>query len=215
MQLKLLSILLMILLFAPYALSQTTTTVAGKSNWHNRPVNNARTNQRLAEYAEESESAGPIPRIALYDIGYPHSLEEFKQLDGHAILMVTSLAHTKDAFPLKRVFASIGSDVYELKMIKNVLSQNSENAKVAKVFGQFRSDSLYLLPFYTRLQNGASVSAEFGDGGKPMQIVLFNSPVGESVRFLPNEKPTGKGPETNFLDVFLRREYPAFFETKE
>ena len=152
--------------------------------------------------------------MAIYDIGYPSTVEEFGKLDGNAVLMITALSQTQDRFPLKRVYASVGSETYELKMVKEVLSQNDANSKVAKVFGKYRSDALYLLPFHIRLEVGSSVWADPSNGEKPMQIAAFNTKVSESLKFLPNQKPTGKGPVADFLDMFLRREYPAFFEKK-
>ena len=194
--------------------AQQSRTINEQPRWHSTPVNNQQMNARLAEYADQVAATGPIERVTFYDVGYPQSVEEFSKLDGNGILMVTSLSQTKSVFPFKRMYAKVGSDVYELKLIKDVLSQNAENSKIAKVLGTYRSDALYLFAFFIRLQTGSSVWADPANGGPPIQIAVFSSPVAQSIKFLPNEKPTGKGPDSSFLDLFLKREYPAFFEKK-
>ena len=209
-----LAIVLFVWICAVTGIAQQTSTVIEPSRWHNTPVDNARTNQRLAEYADKNDASGTIPRMSIYDIGYPHSADEFAKLDGHAILMITSLSPTQGIFPLKRVYATVGSETVELKLIKEFLSQGDPSARVSKVFGRYRSDNLYLMPFYIRRTIGASIWADPANGEKAMQVAVFSSPVSEALNFLPNQKPSGKGPGPDFLEVFLRREYPAFFEKK-
>src|SRR5688572_4235260 len=77
-----------------------STTVVGPSTWHATPVDNERMNNRIASAAEQYKEYAPIPRIALYDIGYPMDAAEFTELNGHAILLISSMSQDPSELPL-------------------------------------------------------------------------------------------------------------------
>jgi hypothetical protein len=207
MRLKLLFCILSVFLFSTAAFSQG---VPEKTAWHNNPVDIERINRRLAESAEKYQSYAPIPRMALFDIGYPHNEEEYNQLDGHAILMITALTQNENELPLRRVYVAADGKETDLVSLKSFLSKNS-NAKsqVAVVFGVNRIDALYLLPVYFRLRQ-SEIFAEFSNYSKPLKIASFDGQAAAAIKALPNKAPTGKGFSKTFLETFLKREYPAF-----
>lgn len=207
MQVKLLLCILSVFLLSAAVFAQT---ISEKTVWHDNPVNVERINQRLEGYAEKYKSYAPIQRMALYDIGYPHNEEEYNQLDGQAILMITALSQKEGELPLKRVYVIADGKEIELVSIKTFLSKISDaKNQVGVVFGANRVDALYLLPVYLRMKK-ADVMAEFSNYSSPLKIVSFDGETSEAVKALPNKPPKGKGFSQTFLDTFLKREYPAF-----
>jgi len=181
-----------------------------KTVWHSNPVEVERINRRLDEYAEKYKSNAPIPRMALFDIGYPHNEEEYNQLDGHAILMITALTQNENELPIKRVYVLAEGKETDLVSLKTVLSKiGNTKIQVATVFGAYSADALYLLPVYFRMRQ-SEVFAEFSIYLKPLRVARFDGQVGAGVKILPNKAPTGKGFSKTFLETFLKREYPAF-----
>jgi hypothetical protein len=206
MKLKILLFVLLLQGTALFAFSQT-------SIWNKMPVSTEGVNARLENYASEYESYAPIPRFAIFDIGYPMSVEEYNKLDGNAVFMITGLTQKENMLPFKKIYASVGGKEVELTLIKSVLSKNDDaKSQVVKVFGSYRVDALYLMPVYLRFRP-ASVMALFSNDEErgPLLIAGFDGPKPAAISMLPDKEPTGKGPDKASLDTFLRREYPAFF----
>jgi hypothetical protein len=191
--------------------SYQSQTNAEPTVWRNKPVTPERMNQRIEEAAIKYQSHAPIPLVAFYDIAYPHNDQEYTALDGHAVLLITALAQERGELPIKRVYVSMDGKEIELRLIKVVLSEQSASTVSAKTFGPFRADMLYLLPVYVRLKP-ADLIAEFGIDKEGFKLTTFGTPVSNEVGRLNIKAPIGAGPSTNFLDEFIKREYPSFFE---
>lgn len=197
--------------FAAGASSQT----AGQSiEWRSAPATLDRFEKRLQEQAVEYGSyALGIPRMAMSDIAYPKSVDEFDQLDGNAILAVAGLAHEQNMLPLKRVYVSFNGHQIDLILVRAVLSKRTTvDDKISKVFGQYRVDAVYLLPVYV-CSGRSTVHALFSNDTRgPLLFSGFDGPVPAAISSLPRREPTGKGPSKSALETFLAREYPAFIE---
>lgn len=83
---------------------QDQPAAATASAWRNNPATPERMSQRIEEAANKYAGDAPIPRVVLYDIGYPHNDVEYKALDGNAVMLLTVLAQERGDLPLKRVY---------------------------------------------------------------------------------------------------------------
>jgi hypothetical protein len=167
-------------------------------------------NQRLDDAATQNEAYAPIPRIALYDIGYPQSDDEFKELGGYAVLLITAVSQQQDELPLKRVYVLLDGKEIDLKPISSVLSTPSSGSKtVVDTFGAYRSDDLYLLPVYLRLKS-ADLLIDFAKNRLGFKIATFGTPVSTQVGALHIGPPTVSRPAETVLQAFIKREFPGF-----
>jgi hypothetical protein len=179
--------------------------------WRNKPATPERMNQRIEEAAIKYQANAPIPRVVLYDIGYPYDDQEYAALDGHAIILITALAQEREELPLKRVYVLIDGKEIDLKPLKMVLSEQSASSNIpAKTFGAFRMDALYLLPVYLRMKP-ADLMVDFARNKTGFKIATFGTPVSADVGKLNIKAPTGVGPSEKTLDEFIKREFPSFF----
>jgi len=179
--------------------------------WRDQPATPERMNQRIEDAAARYQGTDPIPRVVLYDIGYPHDEQEFADLDGNAVILVTAIAQERGELPLKRVYVSIDGEEIELKQIKLVLSERSTNKNAsAKIFGSFRADALYVLPIKLRMSAG-DLNADFAKNKSGFKLATFGTPVSEDVGKLAKKSSNGSGPVEKTLDMFIRREFPSFF----
>ncbi|MBP7865987.1 MAG: TonB family protein [Acidobacteria bacterium] len=180
--------------------------------WTNQPATTEKNSRLLEEAAARfAEGQSVPPRVVLYDIGYPHDIEEYNRLNGHAVLMLTAISHRKAELPLKRVYVLYQGRPIELLPVQMVLSDRSGDSSAAvKVFGAFRADILYLLPVYLRKLQ-CTLLVDFTEGSSGMQVAVFGTPVSPEVGQLPVKPPAGPSPSGQLLDDFIRREFPFFF----
>lgn len=189
------------------ALSQGVSEI---TIWRDTPVAVESINARLREWAEENQRHGQTARMGMSEKGYPESAAEFNLLDGNALLMVTGVVHRPEMLPIKRVFAEFDREQIDLVPIKAVYSKNSNPQDLlAKMFGQYRVDALYLMPVYLRTKRGTISVAFSNDEGAALTIAGFDGPLADK---LPNTKPTGEGPSKKALEAFIAKKFPAFVE---
>lgn len=188
------------------------TNVVAPTAWRNQPVTPARMNQRIEEAAIQYATAAPIPRIVLYDIGYPHDEKEYAALDGNAVMLLTAVSQDREELPLKRVYVLLEGKEVELKLIKVVLAELPvSDTATAKTFGRFRADALYLLPRSMRARN-VDLLVDFQRNRMNFKAATFDSPLPADVNRLMQIKPSGSGPSESALELFIKREYPTFFQ---
>ena len=189
--------------YQPDAISEAST-------WRNKPATPERMNQRLEESAIKYKANAPIPRIVLYDIGYPRNDAEYDALDGNAVILMTALAQVREELPIKRVYVLFEGKEIELSQLKLVLSEKTTNDVVAKTFGTFRMDALYLLPMTLRIRQ-SDLLVDFAQNRFGMRVAVFGTPLSEEVSKLTIKAPTGMIGSKETLDAFIKREYPSFF----
>ena len=54
--------------------------------------------------------------MAIYDIGYPKDANEFRDLNGYALLLVAAVSQTKEELPIRRVYISVDGKVRRLDL---------------------------------------------------------------------------------------------------
>jgi hypothetical protein len=186
-------------------------TASAAPGWRNQPATPESTIQRIEEAAKELQANGPVPRVVFYNIGYPRDDSEYVGLDGHAVILITALTHAREELPLQRVYVQLDGRQIELKLIKEVLSEQAANSSAAaRIFGEFHSDTLYLLPVHLRLKS-ADLLVDFNRNRAGFKVTTFGTPVPAEVSKLPIKAPTGAGPKDEILAEFIRREFPTFF----
>ena len=179
--------------------------------WSSQPATPARMSQRLEEAALRVPAHASIPRIVLYDIGYPNGEQEYAALDGHAVILFTALSQVHEELPLQRVYVSSEGKEIELKLLKVVLAElPTADTASAKTFGRFRTDALYLLPIALRIKNG-DLLVNFQINRLAFKVATFGTPLPANLSNLLQMKSTGTGPSESALEAFIKREYPTFF----
>src|SRR5260221_12660519 len=68
---------------------QGVTHVEVSQGWSRNPATVAEMTGRLRAAASQYRQYAPIPRIALYNIGYPRSSSEHEALNGYVTIAVT------------------------------------------------------------------------------------------------------------------------------
>lgn len=179
--------------------------------WRKQPASPERMNQRIEGAAVKYQASAPIARVVLYDIAYPHDEREYGELDGYAVILLTSLTQERREFPIKRVYVLIDGNEIDLTQIKSILSERSDASdQIAKTFGAYRADELYLLPVYLRLKP-AVLLVDFAANKTAFKAAVFGSDVSADVSKLPNRTPAGASPPAAILENFIKREFPGFF----
>jgi hypothetical protein len=183
--------------------------------WASKAVTPAEMQRRIEAAASQYKQYAPIPRIAFFDIAYPADATEYADLDGHAVLLITALCQDPAELPLKRVFVLADGQEHDLKVVASVRSkQPNSNEQVAKTFGLYRVDSIYLLPLSLRMKKSELLMdfAEHRTGFRATEFVPTDVP--PTVSSLPIRPPSGSGPSEQSLIRFLQREYPGFIRTE-
>jgi hypothetical protein len=168
--------------------------------------------QRIEEAAVKYQAYAPIPRIVLYDIGYPRDAGEYASLEGYAVILITALSQERGELPLRRVYFSADGKEVELKLLKLVLSeQPAVGDATSRTFGPYRADALYLLPLHLRARPG-DLLADFTSNRTGMKVADFAAPLPDDVRGFGIKPPASAAPPPDALERLIRREYPSFFK---
>ena len=191
--------------------SYQVTNVEETAVWRNQPATPVRMSQRIEEAAIQYAAHAPLPRIVLYDIGYPHGEKEYLALDGNAVILFTALSQDRDELPLQRVYAFSEGKEIELKLLKVVLAAlPTTDTASAKTFGRFRADALYLLPMSLRVKN-CDLLVDFQRNRLAFKVATLGTPLPDELKNLLQNKSSGTGPSQSALETFIKREYPTFF----
>ena len=125
----------------------TVHIIDGNNDWSYEKVDSLVTNKRLEESAIEMGKIGVVSRFALYDIALPADTEEYTALNKNAVLMITAVTHDKGELPIKKAYVRSSGSVVILERILSKVTDIVDN-QVRSVFGDYREDSFYLLPYY-------------------------------------------------------------------
>jgi len=179
--------------------------------WRNQPATPARMNQRIEDAAVQYAAHAPIPRIVLYDIGYPHDQKEYAALDGNGVILFTAVSQERDELPLQRVYAVADGKEIELKLLKLVLAElPATDTASTKTFGRYRADALYLLPMSLRMKNG-DLLVDFQKNRQAFKVATLGTPLPDELSDILKITSPGGGPSQSALEAFIKREYPTFF----
>lgn len=191
--------------------SYQLTNVEAAPVWRNEAATPAGMNQRIEEAAVKLAAHAPVPRLVLYDIGYPNGVQEYSALDGNAVILFTAVSQERDELPLQRVYVLSEGKQIELKLLKVVLAElpATDTASV-KTFGRFRADALYLLPMSLRVEN-CDLLVDFQKHRLAFKVATFGTPLPDGLNKLLQIKSSGAGPSQSALETFIKREYPTFF----
>ncbi|MEP6847606.1 MAG: hypothetical protein ABI999_02030 [Acidobacteriota bacterium] len=203
---------LILQLLAISVAAQNDQTNLSETKWYGHPVTGDYISGELEKLAVEYAEYASIPKMAIYDIGYPKDAKEFHDLDGYGLILVAAVSQTKEELPVRRVYVSLDGKDHELPRLNMYLSAVPDIAsQTAKTLGTFRMDSIYAFPVYLRLQK-ANVYAEFAKDPRPMVIAKFDGSTPSSLMRLPTDKPANAGYLKVALRTFMKREYPGYFQ---
>jgi hypothetical protein len=177
--------------------------------WRKTPATPELMAPRLKEAADKYQANAPIPRIVMFDIGYPKDIEEYEALDAHAVLLLTVLTQSQNEIPLKRVYVQVDGRELELVAVKQILSSQNSDDVITRTFGRFRMDALYLLPMQLRIAD-SDLLVDFAQNRTAMKVATFGTPLPDELQTLPSRLPKGTLVE-KALESFVKREYPSFF----
>lgn len=168
--------------------------------------------RRIENAADKYRVNAPIPRIVFYDLAYPASAEEYAELSGHALLLVTALSQDRAELPLKRVFVRLNGKELEIRLITSVLSQQKDaHGEIAATLGQYRVDSLYLFPLYLSHEN-AELFVDFAKNRDGFKLATFSDTESPETSYPLTKPPIDKAPSETVLKQMILREYPGFIK---
>ncbi len=140
------------------------------------------------------------------DVAYPSSQRELDAVGAYAVLLVTVVSHDPSELPIDRV--EIRSDAKTARLIEVGTHKSLiADPRLGEVFGQFRSDGVYLIPVSATRTNTA-VTVFVGHGAYPLAVLRFPRP--EDGETLPADLvigPVGR-PDPEALRAFVEREFP-------
>lgn len=185
----------------------STQTVTGPLHGTSTPTTDEVVLQRLESTLKEIPIGAQVPRIAIGDVAYPSTPEEFTALGGFALLLVTACSHGDGELPLERVVVRTGDKTAELPIV-TLQKKALPPGALAQAFGARRVDAVYLLPVFATRVN-STVIVRFRGVSHSMDLLRFPAPASEDR--LPQGLPLDNeitDPLQAALDALIRRELP-------
>lgn len=160
--------------------------------------------QRLEATARAFQAAHRTPdRIALFDMAWPSTPEEYQAVGHNAIMQVSVVVGDQTEVPLARVYAHTDHGDVALEQIATIDRPVPADSLTAKTIGTHRQDAYYLLP--EQLAHGAgTIMLDFA--AKRRNFVLVNLPL-DPMPFAPGPGKI-KTPDPDAVVQFLFREFP-------
>lgn len=170
------------------------------------PVTQTESWKRVIQAADSYRQYAPISRIGFSDITRPASIEEYHQLDGYGLLLITIITQNEQEIPVKRAFFRGENKMVEFEKLYEQTSRvPDEYDNVIKVLGKYRADTLYLFPLYCRVLTGDLI-IDFMKNRDGFVVTKF--PIEKDD--LPVTVPSSKTPPMNAIDELIKREVPLF-----
>jgi hypothetical protein len=159
---------------------------------------------RLENAAALYEKYAPVPRLAVYDIVFGASLKEFKKLNGCGVIMISAQCQDEKELPLSSVYIKSGGKRIGLKLLC-VKKIEKTGDMSGRVFGKYRADAFYLLP-YAYTQNDGELFLDWARGKEGHSLLKL--PAELELDFAGAYKWNGKNPKDGpAMTSFLRREF--------
>ncbi len=189
---------------------QGVTHVEVKQGWSRNPATDAEMTDRLRGAASQYRRYAPIPRIALYNIGYPSSPAEYEALNGYGAIVVTVVAQDSAELPLARLyFRSASGAETELPVVVYSCGRLAPaDSTVAATFGGNRCDALYFFPVLIATTQG-DLLADFAVQRRGFRIEQFSGETPPALVGFPIRQPSGPPAGAAWLR-FVAREFPSF-----
>lgn len=166
--------------------------------------------KRIRDAAVQYQAYAPIPRVGFYDIAYPATEAEAKELNRHAVLLVTAICQEKAEIPLRRVYVEVGGRQTDLRRLGSIVSEvRKEDDPVGSTFGQNRVDSLYLIPIYAAAKRGLLL-ADFAKNRDGFKLGELKGPPSGSIKNWADSPTEGAKPSDKAIKDLIHREYPGF-----
>lgn len=209
---KKLIVIIIVLFIASPAISQDMHIV-GPDTWLKQTASPSSVNKRIDLAAADLQQYAPVPRIGLFDIAYPADEEEYKALNGYAVMLLTVLSQRADELPPKRAFVRIGNEILELVLISSVFSKTELTELTTKVFGENRWDGLFLFPVYLE-RDAQELLMDYAKNRDGFVLTKFKPQKLESLNKYSFTKPSSAKPNLDALLKIISREFPGFITKK-
>jgi hypothetical protein len=179
--------------------------------WVVRPSALGDVDERIRQQARAVSATEPPQRSAFWDAAYPATAAEYDSVAGNALLLVSALAHDSVNFPVSSIYLQSGGRLYELQMIRSVLSRRSKKDDViARSFGRYREDVICLLPMAIN-RDGARIVVMFNGEGTAAAGAM-SAVLPGPVAALLKAPPTRTVPSMQALADMIAREYPGLLD---
>jgi hypothetical protein len=180
--------------------------VAGSSD----PVTPEEIKSRGEEQAQKLQYS--LPRHFTFSGAPPRDRKELTALANYMVYLFVVWTQKAEELPVKRIFirAPRGEEI----PVPNVSSWRApvdQGSPTAKRFGPYRQDGFYLVPTGAMVGEGQLILA-LTAGQTEWPLVDFPSSVAVSRqgKFLSGDPAPGAKPNLEFLQNFVRREFPGF-----
>ncbi len=184
--------------------------LVGEGSYTLQPVSNETISARIQEVAVEYRAYAPIPRVGFFDIAFPANGEEYSEMAGHGLMLVTVLVQDEEELPLSRLYVDSDSTQEDLTLLTSVLSAvDPQDEVILATLGPHRMDALYLFPV-AYIASTASLLADFAKNREGFKLDNFGGEVPEMIRHLPMGTTTAERPSEARLLQMVEREFPGF-----
>ncbi|MCC6887850.1 MAG: hypothetical protein IT536_04875 [Hyphomicrobiales bacterium] len=180
-----------------------------------QPMSPQAMDKRLHEQAALIQKVNPVgaDRVVVYDLRWPKDADEYKALGKNALLLIGAVTRNKKELPVKKVYLRIGEKDIVLRRVFSKRTELSAASSVAKLFGAFREDALFVVPIGSLLASG-TVFADFALNRTEFRL---NSAPPGAPAFVKADTDKGEGsdPSPDTLKTILARDYPGYPSTPE
>src|SRR5213083_2549744 len=169
---------------------QGVTHVEVKQGWSRNPATDAEMTDRLRGAASQYRRYAPIPRIALYNIGYPSSPAEYEALNGYGAIVVTVVAQDSAELPLARLYfrSAAGVESALPVVVFRCGRLVPADSVVATTFGNNRCDALHFFPVQLAPTQG-DLLADFAVRRSGFRIERFSGQTPPALVGFPIRQP--------------------------
>jgi len=185
----------------------------GAPGWKAQPVAPAALDARIREAANEYQEHAPVLRYAQYDAALPADQNEYDQMAGHGVIVLSVFSQDPAELPPKYFVAVVGSEQFVLPLVFGARTPVTD-PQVAHVFGVNRWDGIYEIPVQL-FQRHAEIHIDFAKNREGFVLDRFSD---SEESLLKNTGLRVSAPSRSSAPVearmkLIEREYPGFLSS--
>ena len=194
------------------ARAQNVPHIVYDKNTAEGPVSLRAFDKKLEKQAEEFLKVHPqgADRLAQSDGSYPIDAKEYNIFGRRGVILLAAIVKNANELPLKRVYMRVdGMDTGLIPLAR--VRRQVPSGPIREAYGEFREDSLYLLPASVMARSDVLLLCDFAVNREGF---IFSNSAYLVPDFIANDpdKSIGPAPSEDALKTYVDREYPGFFE---
>ena len=124
---------------------------------YRKPTSADSIENRLLDITNSYKKYLPLPRVAIFNIGYPKDVEEYNSLNGYCVLEIVCLSQKENELPIAGLRVITDKGIQEIALLFSIGKIQIDNQQISDSLGKYQHRFYYLIKYSTLHEIGTIV----------------------------------------------------------